>query len=280
MTKINEDANVEEQEIEQASIILGIRAVIDRLQEIGVQLSTLGAKQLMPLMSRTQLVFGDEYTKDVTETGNTAIGICIDAIQKAKNMLASETLKLEGKVSGLNNDLEKTDGDMSDDTDSNAADKSQISAVDQQDSFGAVTTRAGPSNEPVAREKKEESLAYFQAYKTLKENIKKGNFPIYTNIDNISEKICESWNFNKDQTIKIKEQITEWFKTDYNMSPEELTIEYELGKAELCPQTVDSNRYRQLVNLRISEGLNKNLSLVKAAEDYYEYFGVDPRVKK
>jgi hypothetical protein len=278
MTKINEDTNVEEQEIEQASIILGIRAVIDRLQEIGVQLSTLGAKQLMPLMSRTQLVFGDEYTKDVTETGNTAIGICIDAIQKAKNMLASETLKLEGKVSGLNNDLEKADGNLGDEV--TTTEKSSGDQDEQTDSFGAVETRAGPSNEPVAREKKEESLAYFQAYKTLKENIKKGNFPIYTNIDNISEKICESWAFDNSHKDKIINRIVEWFKTDYNMSPEEFTIEYELGKAELCPQTVDSVRYRQLVNIHMKEGFNKNLSLVKAAEDYYEYFGVDPRVKR
>ena len=153
--RINENARalsiILENELEQAEVILAIKDLSDRLQKMAESTARMNAEDVLPLVDQMRGIFGPKKSEDFSKAASYGLDLILNAIKNAKDKLGEQILSLEGKP------FEATPGNDQTMTDDEVTDNSE-EAAKKEDEFGAADASAGPEEEPLGREMKEESV--------------------------------------------------------------------------------------------------------------------------
>jgi hypothetical protein len=174
MKQFNKISKLLEQDLEQARLIFAINDITDRLQTMIEQLAKMSVNDVMPIVDDMRGVFGPDKSSKFETASNDALDNAVEAVKKAKEAIANESLRLEGK-DVPDNDM--AHDDLSDESESNEESDEEKSSKDDEESdddfdmddlFGGSEGASGEKSEPLGRKKRTESV------QTNKKIIKEG----------------------------------------------------------------------------------------------------------
>jgi hypothetical protein len=89
-----------ESEIEKAEVVLAAKAITTKLQDFAESLSTIEAKDIMPMLDSLRQTFGPQAADQFSHVATAKIRELIGAVQASKNAIDSEVSRLEQMVNG------------------------------------------------------------------------------------------------------------------------------------------------------------------------------------
>ena len=89
-----------ESELERAEVVLAAKGITTKLQDMAENLSTVEAKDIMPMLDSFRETFGPQAADQFSQVATGKIRELINAVQSAKSALDNEILRLEKLVNG------------------------------------------------------------------------------------------------------------------------------------------------------------------------------------
>jgi hypothetical protein len=89
-----------ESELERAEVVLAAKGITTKLQDIAEELSTMEAKDIMPMLDSFRDTFGPQAADQFSQVATTQVRELINAVQTSKSALDNEITRLEKMVNG------------------------------------------------------------------------------------------------------------------------------------------------------------------------------------
>lgn len=138
----------EDQDLAQAETLLAAKALSDDLQDMAEKVAKMSVEDLMPLVDTMKEQFGPEAADGYNAAMKQSLEALLDSTTAAKESSDNAILQLQGGgVPAVQSDIEN--------------DELQAPALpgeEDDDGLGGTSAAAGPEEEPLGREKKDESV--------------------------------------------------------------------------------------------------------------------------
>lgn len=111
-----------ENEINQAEVILAVKSVIDSLQDMAEKTAKMEANDIMPILDSVQAYFGADVAEELSTTAQGALQTVLDSFKNAKASLTQISSQMENKLTGkgMTNDMATNVGVQKDDEQADA----------------------------------------------------------------------------------------------------------------------------------------------------------------
>lgn len=140
---LSESALNEEQDLNQAELILAAKDIVANLQDLAEDIAKDQVDDLMPLVSRMKETFGIEQAEQFESTASAALTSAMEALKQAHDDMMNAVLVLSGEQPAAAMPVAGTEGEPSAD---------DVTG----DAFAGVDAASGPVEEPLGREEKGE----------------------------------------------------------------------------------------------------------------------------
>lgn len=135
-----------EAELEQAEVLLAVKALADDLQTVAERLAKMQVEDVMPLVDQIREVFGPEKADSFNQVATDSINNSLNTVKKSKESISDSVRMLEGE--GPANDMALGGAPAADPAmDATATDV-------PADGFDGAAAAAGQDGNPVGRELK------------------------------------------------------------------------------------------------------------------------------
>lgn len=154
--------------LDQAKLVIAAQDVLDRLQKIAEHLAELGAEEIMPLSDNMKAAFGPDVAREFEQAADQAIQKALESVRGARDTIDVAILKVQGNMpnSDMDNYDSNADNNPTLDNDMSAQDNQEIATdANQQMQAGEDDTILGGDNfdgseaaagdDPMGRAKKE-----------------------------------------------------------------------------------------------------------------------------
>ena len=147
-------ANLMEQDLEGAELLLAANDMVDRLQKMAEDVASMQVEELMPLVDAMRDQFGTDQADAFNSSVEAALQGALDTIRSTHDQVDTAIKVLSGEE--VSNDM----GDIPAPTD---MDSTELDAEDDTINMDGDDSASGPEDEPIGRETKDES---FESVKT------------------------------------------------------------------------------------------------------------------
>lgn len=144
---------MEEDNLEQAKLIIASQDVIEKLQKIAERLAELNAEEIMPLSDSMKAAFGPDIAQKFEHVASESIQRALESVRAAKDAIDNAILQVEGKTNPedqtdmASNPVPDVDTTVDDTTIDTPTGDDTILSTDTEDE----NTTSGGDNNPLGR---------------------------------------------------------------------------------------------------------------------------------